>query len=323
MTYRMRMMAIMMGLASLTTFLPAITQARGVSGDSIISQVMQQVQNFTLSMSVSRDGKGQQEYQFRAYQYGPAEKQVFYMVHPMGLSKPEKLAILVHGGGFLSGSALGFDVQPLAHYFLNRGYTVASVDYRTLTGSSWPTPVQDIAEGIHAVYRQFAQPPEESVLVGFSAGAVSGALLLYGQNYPPLPEIDKFIGISGLYSKAATAEAPIRDIRIQSLKQENLLEIVDDIRRPSTKTPALLIQGTRDYFADRYPGTSKSHASYLSALLNEHQIHSKVYWARQEGYDDHVGPISLITLGHPEMIQTMDRFLASQDGHPGFTWFWK
>lgn len=247
---------------------------------------------------------------FQPIAYGRDPKQVFYLSKPDARNAEAPLAILVHGGNYLSGSAMDYSMGPIAHYFLQRGYRVASVDYRNLQGHDWPAPVTDVHEALQAIYRQLGHRPRDVTYIGYSAGAVTGALLLYSKQFPTLTGIDRFIGLSGLYNKEAAADDPIDSIRQQSKQRINLLEAVESIRNVKTATPALLIEGSRDYFADNYPHTPRSHAGRLARLLQEHDIPARAYWVTEPGYDDHSGPVNLWALGHAELIGEVERFLA-------------
>lgn len=246
---------------------------------------------------------------FQPYRYGPAAKQVFYLARPRGNPASQQLAILVHGGNYLYGSAMDAGMLPLTKFFLDRGYWVASVDYRTLVTEKWPTPVVDTADGIAAVLKHLEGKVTDVTYVGFSAGAVSGALLLYSNQFPDVPRIDKFIGISGLYNHQAVGEGPIQAIQQGSLERLDILRSVDSLAQPKTDTPALLIEGTHDYFADKYPNTPQSHAATLEQLLKRSRVDAQSYWVAQEGFTDHMGPLELIAAGDRHVTIVLENFL--------------
>jgi acetyl esterase/lipase len=247
--------------------------------------------------------------QFKHYTYGPTSKNAFYLHLPKQSGKRPKLALLVHGGNFLYGSATDASMIPLAHFFLERGYAVATIDYRPLTTHTWPTPVKDVAQGIQAVQKIVGET-DETVFVGFSAGAVTGSLLLYSEDFPTVTGIDRFIGLSGLYSKAAVAEDPIEAIRYESLERVNLLNIVREIRTPKMRVPALLVEGSRDYFADRYPHTDRSHARSLEKLLTQHHIPAQTHWTASETFSGHEGPILAMASQDSNLIDALEKFLT-------------
>lgn len=86
--------------------------------------------------------------------------------------KPRPLLVWLCGGGF---SVMDKDVWiPQLVYFAQRGYIVASVEYRTNNESVFPAPVVDIKAAIRylrAHAKDFFIDPDRVVLAGESAGA--------------------------------------------------------------------------------------------------------------------------------------------------------
>jgi acetyl esterase/lipase len=244
------------------------------------------------------------------YAYAANPQTVFYLTRPM---RPNgKGVLLVHGGNFLYGSALDADMMSLARLFLQQGYTVASLDYRTLTDQHWPIPVTDVAQGVSAALKIMGPTVRQAVYVGYSAGAVAGALLAYSDDYPPLPAtVTQFVGISGLYSKAAVGELPIQAIEDASRDAISLMDIVQDIGRPKSRVAALLLEGSADYFADKYPGRPNSHAATLERLLKRHRIAAQTHWVDRKGYSGHEGPLLLLARRDDELLSLLRRFLTS------------
>ncbi len=249
--------------------------------------------------------------QFQQYYYGPDNKNVYEYAKPKGPSKSQNLVILVHGGNFLEGSATEDILAPLAEFFLQQGSAVASLEYRSLKDADWPAPIEDIREGVESVVQRFGSKGTKTIYVGYSAGAVAGALLLYSPQFarPPL-QVNKFIGISGLYSRQATTKEPVQLIQDESRNHLNILEVIADITNPIARTPALIIEGSEDTFADNYPNTPASHAAYLAQLLRQNRIQAGVYWSNQPGFNDHEGPLKLIARRDPVLIETIEQFLG-------------
>lgn len=249
---------------------------------------------------------------FQSISYGTDPKQMLYLAMPDASNTPEKfpLVFLVHGGNYLSGSASDDSMQILASYFLKRGFAVASIDYRTLQQNHWPTPITDVQQGIEKALQLAGDQASDVTYVGYSAGAVTGALLLYSNHFTTPPNIHRFIGISGLYDKSAVSLDPIEAIRSQSIDHVNLLHIVDEIHDVKTQTPALLIEGAKDYFADKYPYTNRSHAAQLQRLLQRHHTPAFTYWVTEPDYNTHEGPISLFGLSDPKLNAAIDKFMA-------------
>lgn len=249
---------------------------------------------------------------FTVIPYGADPKQTLYLAKPEASNPPAKfpLVLLVHGGNYLSGSATDDSMQVLASYFLKRGFAVASIDYRTLQQNHWPASVTDVQKGIEKTQEMVGAQVSDMTYVGYSAGAVTGALLLYSNHFATPPNIHRFIGISGLYDKSAVSPDPIEAIQDQSLDHVNLLHIVDEIHDVKTQTPALLIEGAQDYFADKYPYTKRSHAAQLQRLLKHHRTPAFTYWATEPNYNTHEGPISLFALPDAKLSAAIDKFMA-------------
>jgi acetyl esterase/lipase len=249
--------------------------------------------------------------EFKRYHYGLDPQNVVYIHVPDASNRRVPLAILVHGGNYLFGSATDYSMLPLARYFMEQGYAVASVDYRTLQHHRWPVPVEDVRQAISYIFRSIGDRVDHTTYVGYSAGAVTGALLLYTQQYGHIDGIDRFIGLSGLYDKDAASHEPIAAIRSQSLEHVDLLTVIDHIHKPQAPIPALLVEGSRDYFADQFPGTPNSHAERLAGVLNAQHIPARTFWADEAGLDGHDGPIALFTHRDSAFINTLERFLKS------------
>jgi acetyl esterase/lipase len=246
---------------------------------------------------------------FKRYHYGMDHQNVVY-IHMPNHHGRVPLAILVHGGNYLFGSATDYSMLPLACYFVDQGYAVASVEYRTLQHHRWPVPVEDVRQAVSYIFRSIGDRVDQTTYVGYSAGAVTGALLLYTDHYGHIDGIDRFIGLSGLYDKTATSPDPVETIRSQSLERIDLLRVIDHIRNPKQPVPALLVEGSRDYFADQYPDTPQSHAEKLAGLLQGHHIPAKTFWSTAAGLDNHDGPIALFAMRDRAFMKTLNAFLT-------------
>ena len=80
---------------------------------------------------------------FAALAYGPSPAQVFDIRIPGGSTRAHHAVLMIHGGGFHSGSR--HDVNPaLVTALLARGYAVVTVDYRLSGEALFPAAVEDI-----------------------------------------------------------------------------------------------------------------------------------------------------------------------------------
>lgn len=93
---------------------------------------------------------------------------------------PFPVAILIHGGGWASGSKSGSDkpgngadITPWFKTFTNAGFVWFSIDYRLAPTHRWPTQLDDVQTAIRWVKAHAADyrgDPSRLVLVGHSAG---------------------------------------------------------------------------------------------------------------------------------------------------------
>ena len=91
---------------------------------------------------------------------------------------PRPAAIICGGGGFFK--ITDREKEPVALYFLNKGFQAITLDYTVGKDSSYPTPLYDLAKML-LVTREKAQQwnidPDKIILIGFSAGATHCASL--------------------------------------------------------------------------------------------------------------------------------------------------
>ncbi len=219
------------------------------------------------------------------------------------------LVILVHGGGFIGGSADGKNMQTLEQFFKGEGYMVESLSYELCPAVKWPTPVDDIAKAVNdtiSKYQNQGVKIHDITYVGFSAGSTAGALLLYSDKYPTIAPITRFIGFSGVYSPYA-----VSSVANDSISECNINPSQDLVydSKAKTQTKALLIEGQADAY-DKYPETSQSSAEYLSGILKNEGIYNQVYWATEpNGKCGHGCAIQQVGAGDQDTINTINNFM--------------
>lgn len=134
------------------------------------------------------------------------------LYQPQGTGEGEHpLVVVVHGGGFVSGSKTQGNVVTWAREFASRGFVVASIDYRLLPEDPVPSermqpfvdlgltladestvlgPATAIDDTLTALDHLLARPdvvPNQTTLVGGSAGAVTVDYLAYGLDDVGIP----------------------------------------------------------------------------------------------------------------------------------------
>jgi acetyl esterase/lipase len=104
---------------------------------------------------------------------------------PEGKQAAIGLVVWVHGGAWRAGSRASVDLQGLTE----RGWAVASVDYRLSTLARFPAQVHDIKASIRYLRAHAAEhgyPPERIVVAGSSAGGHLAALVGVSNRHPEL-----------------------------------------------------------------------------------------------------------------------------------------
>ncbi|HTV22171.1 MAG TPA: alpha/beta hydrolase [Polyangiaceae bacterium] len=95
------------------------------------------------------------------------------------------LIVWVHGGAWRAGSRSSVDLVGLTE----RGWALASVDYRLSTVARFPAQVHDIKAAVRYLRAHAAEhgyPPERIVIAGSSAGAHLAALVGVSNGHPEL-----------------------------------------------------------------------------------------------------------------------------------------
>ncbi len=101
--------------------------------------------------------------------YGPATKTAAR--HPA--------AVLIHGGGFNSGSNKDPGIVQVARLFARAGYAVFAIDYRLAPLHPYPAALDDVGRAIRYVRlqaRRWNVDPRRIALIGFDAGGYLAGL---------------------------------------------------------------------------------------------------------------------------------------------------
>ena len=112
-------------------------------------------------------------------QYGTAhgQKLLLNACLPTGLEKPGAAMILIHGGGFDSGTKDFGGMTALCSELAGSGIAAFSVDYRLAPEFAYPAQVNDVTDALEwlrepAQVAEFGIDPERIGLFGSSAGAI-------------------------------------------------------------------------------------------------------------------------------------------------------
>jgi len=128
-------------------------------------------------------------------------------------SGPFPVAILVHGGGWTSGTRAGSekpgsgaDITPWFSTFTDAGFVWFSIDYRLAPAHRWPAQLEDVQAAIRWVKAHAADyggDPARLVIVGHSAG---GHIALHAA----------VVGEGDTGVQAAVGYAPVSDLEVDS-----------------------------------------------------------------------------------------------------------
>ncbi len=93
------------------------------------------------------------------------------------IADPVPAIVVVHGGGFTSGSRDGLDAAPLASVLAQAGYAAFSIDYRLLPEHPYPAALEDLQAAIRWLREpeqvaSFGIDPARIGAFGGSAGAI-------------------------------------------------------------------------------------------------------------------------------------------------------
>lgn len=94
------------------------------------------------------------------------------------------LIIWIHGGSWSYGDKEDIDIK--AEYFTSKGFAFVSVNYRLSPKIKHPVHAQDVANAILWVYsnaKHYSADPRKIFLMGTTAGAHLGALVVMDENY--------------------------------------------------------------------------------------------------------------------------------------------
>lgn len=105
--------------------------------------------------------------------------------------KTMPLAIMVHGGGFVSGSVDSRQSQLVYRYFRDHGYAAATINYRLADEAAYPAAIEDVKAAIRFLRsnaEQYGYDADRFVVLGESAGG-------YLATMAAVTSDDEFMGV--------------------------------------------------------------------------------------------------------------------------------
>lgn len=227
--------------------------------------------------------------------------------------KKTNLAVVVHGGGFVGGSAIAKNTMVMIDFFKEKGFTVISIEYRVCPEYKWPVPIEDIAKGIKTAFQYLERKGikiEKSIYIGSSAGAIAGAILIYAppnSNLDISSYFDGFIGLSGGYC-ASLAPENLDNHMVCGASLEYLMPFNENMTI-TTNVPALLINEVEDKLLDRYAGQGNVNhqAECMKKILEENGVLVKTLYIP----GGHGAPLLGLKERNFEVVSAIESFLTS------------
>lgn len=184
----------------------------------------------------------------RDISYGNAPHQLLDLYVPQAdIENKGQLVVFIYGGSWTSGAKENYYF--VADALTSAGYTVAIPDYIKFPAAAFPSFVEDVALSIAwlSSNMQGFAATNEMILMGHSAGAHTGALLISDPTYLAahqlqIDSVSAFIGIAGPYS-FIPKEKKFRDIfaNLEDFQEMQALHYVQGL-----EPPMLLLHGDED-----------------------------------------------------------------------------
>lgn len=219
---------------------------------------------------------------------------------------PFPAVILVHGGGWVTGTKTAEFIRPLFPVLDQTGFAWFSIDYRLAPKHRYPAPEQDVENAIRYVKehaREYKVNPKKIALMGESAGAhlvnVIGA-----RNKKPVDvaAVVSFYGPIDLLKLFGIQEADNRPVPhlkgvfgIETLDQkgfETMRAASPEIYLSKKTPPFLFIHGTKDAAVPYEQATLamdlfKKHGLSAELITVQEGVHGVINWEKDpkfQGY---------------------------------------
>jgi len=111
-----------------------------------------------------------------AYAHADAQ-QMMDIVRPRDAGQVHPAVVCIHGGGFRAGSRKGYLAQCIR--LAQRGYVVATVDYRLAPAAPFPAAVHDVKASVRYLRANAAHLRIDPTHIGATGGSAGGHLALF------------------------------------------------------------------------------------------------------------------------------------------------
>ena len=223
--------------------------------------------------------------------YGNDSLQVMDIYLPKDRSvKSTKSLILVHGGGWNSGSKAEFSTYIDSFKIRLPDYAIFNINYRLVNGGHiFPTQENDVKSAVDFIVanaEKYHINKEKLVMLGVSAGAHLSLLQAYKYDSPKIQAVVDYFGPADLISMYQKPWHPLVPLALQMVtgttpqQNKSLFESSSPIEFITPQSPpTLILHGGKDEIVN--VSQSKTLAEKLKAAGVKHQL--KVYPSERHG----------------------------------------
>jgi acetyl esterase/lipase len=217
-------------------------------------------------------------------------------IYPQKHNQSAPVVIFIYGGGWNKGSKEQYHF--VADGLVRKGYMVVIPDYIKYPEGHFPVFIEDIALATSWVKQNisaFGGNPDQVLLVGHSAGAHTGALLVTDTQYLTAvglspTDLTGFVGLSGPYN--FTPQKP-KYVKTFGRKNFELMKVNNHV--DGTEPPIIIIHGQGDntvgqFNFDTFRNKLQAKSSDVQALL----------------YGDEIGHVDTVLKIHPWFAGNVD-----------------
>jgi acetyl esterase/lipase len=235
--------------------------------------------------------KGLPAQTFTNVAYGKDPRQVMDIYLPKGRSsKTTKSLILVHGGGWNSGSKAEFATYIDSFKTRLPDYAIFNINYRLVSGGNlFPTQENDVKSAVEFIVDnagKYAIHEDKFALLGVSAGAHLSLLQAYKYSSPKIQAVVDYFGPTDLLAMYRQPWHPLVPMALQMItgttpeRDEALLKSSSPIEFVTQQSPpTLILHGGKDEVVD--VSQSKALAARLSKAGVPYQL--EVYPSERHG----------------------------------------
>ncbi len=228
-------------------------------------------------------------------------------IYPQKNNQQAPVVVFIYGGGWSKGSKEQYHF--VADGLTRKGYLVVIPDYIKYPAGQFPTFVEDIALATAWVKNnigKYGGNPSQMLLVGHSAGAHTGALLVTDPSYFKTvgltpADVKGFVGLSGPYNFTPKAAQYINTFGQQNFESMKVNNHVD-----GTEPPIKLIHGQGDSTVGQFNFDTFRNKLQASG----HAVVTKLY-GRDIGHADTVLKTHPWFAGDVDVAVEIDNFFKS------------